>query len=305
MGASRGPIVAFISCATLAGGNAVCIRLSNRELDPLWGAGLRFAVAAGLLWIVIAITRRPVPSGRAFLGACTYGLLNFAGAFALAYYGLVRVPAGTGGVLLALVPLLTLGFAALGRQEQVTRRGVLGGLLAVAGVAVISAETLSTDVPLLSLIALLGSAACFAAAAVVVRGFPDADPFAANAVGMTAAAAGLIAASAIANESLALPERATTWYALAYLVPVGSVVVFALFLYVIQRWSASRATYIDVLIPISTAIAAAWILDEPIGLELVTGGCLIITGTVIGAIQPHEPREPRGIGRVRSGPSHA
>jgi len=289
-------LVAFISCATLAGGNAVCIRLSNRELDPLWGAGLRFAAAAVLLWIVVLIMRRPVPSGRALLGACIYGLLNFAGAFALAYYGLVRVPAGTGGVLLALVPLLTLALAALHRQERVTRRGLLGGVLAVVGVGVVSAETLSTDVPLLSLIALVGSAACFAEAAVVARGFPGADPFSANAVGMTAAAGGLVAAAAVANETIALPAQATTWYALAYLVPVGSVVVFALFLYVILHWSASRATYIDVLIPISTAIAAAWILDERIGPELVVGGFLIITGTVIGAIHPQADR----LGRAKA-----
>ena len=290
MDASRGPFVAFISCATLAGGNAVCVRLSNRELDPLWGAGLRFGAAAILLWIVVVMTRRSVPSGRALLGACTYGLLNFAGAFALAYYGLVRVPAGTGGVLLALVPLLTLAFAALHQQERVTPSGLLGGVLAVVGVGVVSAENLSTDVALLSLIALVGSAACFAEAAVVARGFPNADPFSANAVGMTVAAGVLVTAAAIANESIALPEQATTWYALAYLVPVGSVAVFALFLYVIQRWSASRATYIDVLVPISTAIAAVWILDERIGLELVVGGCLIIAGTVIGAI-PHHPRD--------------
>jgi drug/metabolite transporter (DMT)-like permease len=298
--------VAFISCATLAGGNAVCVRLSNRELAPFWGAGLRFAAAAIVLWIVVAIMRRSVPTGRALLGACTYGLLNFAGAFALAYYGLVRVPAGTGGVLLALVPLLTLVFAALHRQERVTRSGLIGGVLAVVGVAVVSAGTLSADVPPLSLIALVGSAACFAEAAVVARKFPDADPFSANAVGMTAAAGGLIAAAAIANESIALPQQATTWYALAYLVPVGSVVVFALFLYVIQRWSASRATYIDVLVPISTAIAAAWILDERIGPELVVGGCLVIIGTVIGAIAPHGPDDSTGsIAHAAAGPAPA
>ena len=35
-------LAAFIVGALLAGGNAVGIRVSNRELDPLWGAGLRF-----------------------------------------------------------------------------------------------------------------------------------------------------------------------------------------------------------------------------------------------------------------------
>ena len=42
-------LAAFIVGTVLAGGNAVGVRVSNRELDPLWGAGLRFALAACLL----------------------------------------------------------------------------------------------------------------------------------------------------------------------------------------------------------------------------------------------------------------
>jgi hypothetical protein len=30
-------LVAFVAEAILAGGNSVAIRISNRELDPLWG----------------------------------------------------------------------------------------------------------------------------------------------------------------------------------------------------------------------------------------------------------------------------
>jgi hypothetical protein len=39
-------LAAFIVGTALAGGNAVGVRVSNRELDPPWGAGLRFLLAA-------------------------------------------------------------------------------------------------------------------------------------------------------------------------------------------------------------------------------------------------------------------
>jgi hypothetical protein len=35
-------LASFITGSLLAGGNAVGVRFSNRELAPLWGAGLRF-----------------------------------------------------------------------------------------------------------------------------------------------------------------------------------------------------------------------------------------------------------------------
>ena len=69
----------------LAGGNAVGIRFSNRELAPKWGASLRFALAGALLLAVMLVIRLAFPRGRALL----YGLFNFAGAFGLIYYGLI------------------------------------------------------------------------------------------------------------------------------------------------------------------------------------------------------------------------
>ena len=50
----RAVLAAFLTNALLAGGNAVGIRFSNRELDPLWGASLRFALAAVLLCALMA-----------------------------------------------------------------------------------------------------------------------------------------------------------------------------------------------------------------------------------------------------------
>src|SRR5215218_5476067 len=109
---------AFLVASLLAGGNAVGVRFSNRELSPLWGAGLRFAFAAVLLAAIMAVLRLRLPRGRALVGATVYGGLNFAAAFALAYYGFVEIHAGLGQTLLAIVPLATLLLAVLQRQER-------------------------------------------------------------------------------------------------------------------------------------------------------------------------------------------
>jgi len=68
---------ALVVGAVLAGGNGVGVRFSNRELDPLWGAGLRFALAAALLVAAMAALRLARPRGRAAVGAVLYGALNF------------------------------------------------------------------------------------------------------------------------------------------------------------------------------------------------------------------------------------
>jgi drug/metabolite transporter (DMT)-like permease len=282
----RVALAAFITGSVFAGGNAVGVRFSNRELEPLWGAGLRFALAAALLLAVMAVLRLALPRGRALTGALLFGALNFGGAFALAYYALVELHAGFGQILLALVPLATLFLAVLQGAERLRIGAVVGALLALAGVALMSRAPLRDSVPPLSLVAALGSAFCFAQAAVLVRRFPPVHPVTMNAVGMTTGAALLLVGSLLVDEPMTLPERAATWVALAYLVAVGSVLVFVLYLVVLRHWSASRAAYTFVLIPIVTVMLSAWLDDEPIGAGLVLGGVLVLAGVYVGALRP-------------------
>ncbi|MGH2922108.1 MAG: DMT family transporter [Gaiellaceae bacterium] len=279
-------LAAFLVGSLLAGGNAVGVRFSNRELDPLWGAGFRFALAAALLVGLMAVLRLSPPRGPALTGAVLYGALNFGAAFALAYYGFVRVHAGLGQTLLAIVPLVTLLLAVLQRQERFRLRALVGAVLALIGIGVLSEAPLREAVPLLSLLALLGSAFCFAQAAIVVRKFPPVHPVTMNAVGMSVAAALLIMGSLLVDEAIMLPERPATWFALGYLVVVGSIVVFGLYIVVLRDWSASRAAYTFVLVPVVTVVLSAWLDDEPVRAGLVLGGALVLTGVYVGALRP-------------------
>ena len=283
-------LVAFVAEAVLAGGNAVGVRFSNRELDPLWGAGVRFVLAAGLLGAVMAMMKLPLPHGRALIGALLYGLLIFGGAFGLAYHALVELHAGLGQTLLALVPLATLLLAVLQRQERLHGPAVFGTLLAVVGIAFISGISDRESVPLLSLLAALGAVVCFAQGTVLVRHFPAVHPVSLNAIGMATGAATLIVLSLLFGESAAFPEQAATWAALAYLVVVGSGVVFVLYALVIRLWSASRAAYTFVLTPVVTVLLSAWLDDEPITAGLVLGGILVLAGVYVGALRPAEER---------------
>lgn len=276
----------------LAGGNAVGVRVSNRELDPLWGAGLRFFLAASLLGVVMAVMRLRPPRGSALLGVLLYGALIFGFAFGLAYYAFVRIHAGLGQTLLALVPLATLLLAVLQRQERLRFVAVVGTLLSLAGIGVISGVSGSDAVPALSLLAFLGAVLCFAQGTVLVRRFPPVHPVTSNAVGMAIGSSILVALSLLLNESLVLPEDGATWLALAYMVVLGSGPVFVLYLVVVRLWSASRAAYTFVLIPLVTVLLSAWIDDEPIGAGLVVGGLLVLGGVYVGALRPAARQAP-------------
>ena len=87
----------------------------------------------------------------------------------------------------------------------------------------------------------------------------------------------------------------TTWAAVGYLVVVGSVVVFVLYLVVLRYWAASRAAYAFVLIPFVTVVLSAWLDNEPLGPGLLLGGLLVLAGVYVGAcVPPTASHAPRG-----------
>ena len=288
-GPSRATLLAFGLVVLFGGANGVAVKLTVAELAPFWGAALRFLAAGTLMLLVVAATRRPLPRGRSLIGAATYGVVGFTASYGFAYTGLRDVPAGTAMVLIALTPLLTFGLAIVHGQERFHPQGLLGALIALAGIGLIFVDQLSANVPLFSLLLLLAGTLAIAESAIVVKAIPRSDPFATNAVAMLTGAALLFLLSVAAGEPLALPQQADTWAAVGYLVVFGSVVMFALFIFVLQRWTASAVSYVTLLMPLVTVSLAAVLTNERFTLSFALGGAVILAGVYVGAFMQGRP----------------
>jgi hypothetical protein len=99
-------MAAFSAAVLIGGGNFVAVRFSNRELEPFWGAGLRFSLAAVLFVTIAVVLRLRPPRGRELALTATYGIFSFTLTYALMYWALVRITAGSTAVVLAAVPLV-------------------------------------------------------------------------------------------------------------------------------------------------------------------------------------------------------
>lgn len=290
-------LAAFLALVVIAGGNAPAIRevsCSTCELDPFWGAATRFLLASAVFAAIARVLRVEMPRGRALLGAVLFGILQFGAGFGLIYWGLVRAPAGLGQVLLACVPLLTFGLALAHRQERFRWEGIVAAVLALAGIAVVFASGLDAGVPLVSMLAILAGALCWAEALIVAKAFPSVRPVAMNGVAMGVGALFLLAVSVASGEAFAVPEVASTWGAQAYLVVAGSIGVFWLYLFVLGRWTASAASYQLVLIPLVTVAISAWLQDERVTPAFVAGSMLVLVGVYLGALR-RPARHPEAV----------
>ena len=279
-------LAAFAALIILGGSNSVAIRFSNVELPPFSGAAARFAAAALVMFAAMLYLRLGFPRGRALAGVVIFGLLNFGLSYALVYWALLEVQAGLAQVVLAIVPLLTFFLALAHRQERWRIQPIAGSSLAVAGIAVVFGDQINAAVPLLPLLAIVATAVCVAEAIVLAKAFPQVHPVTLNAVAMAVGTVFLAVLAVIAREQVALPTRLDTWIAYWYLVLIGSVAVFMLFLFVVQRWTASGTSFAFVLFPIVAVTVGVWLAHETVSSAFVVGGALVLLGVYVGALAP-------------------
>jgi drug/metabolite transporter (DMT)-like permease len=280
----------FVAIALIGGANPVGVAIVVDELDPIWAAAIRFLAAAAIFVLGMALFRVPIPHGRALAGSLLYGVLGFFAAFTCLFWGFQETPPATGQIIIALVPLLTLGLAVIHGLERFSVRGLIGGLVALGGLAYLVSDRLEADVPLLSLLAVLAGGAFLAESGVILKLTPRAHPVASNAVGMLGGSLLLLALSAVVGDSWTAPAQADTWAALIFLVLGGSVAVFGLYAFLLGRWTASAVSYILLLQPLPTLLYSALLRNEPVTPALFIGGGIMLLGVYIGAFS--QGREP-------------
>jgi drug/metabolite transporter (DMT)-like permease len=279
-------VAIFVAIALIGGGNPVGVAIVVDELDPLWAASVRFIAAGAIFALAMVLFRIPIPHGRALAGSLLYGVLGFFAAFTCLFWGFQETPPGTGQIIVALVPLLTLGLAIAHGLERFSPRALIGALVALGGLAFLVNDRIEANVPPLSMLAVLAGGAFLAESGVILKLTPRAHPVASNAVGMLAGSVGLLVLSAVVGDAWRAPTESDTWAAMVFLVLGGSVAVFGLFAFLLGRWSASAVSYILLLQPLPTLVYSALLRGEPLTPALFVGGAIMLLGVYIGAFSP-------------------
>lgn len=278
-------LFAFFLTALLGGGNSVAVRFSNVELAPYWGATIRLGSSALLFWLIVFLWRIPIPQRRDAIVLLLTGFFGVGVSFGLLYFGFVKLQASLGSVIIAMGPLMTFFLAIVHGLEKFRWQSLFGGVIALIGIAIAARAQLGTEIPILSVLALIAGSAISAEGNVILKIFsPKSHPMATNALTLSAGLAFLLLVTFFMGENHNLPTLPATWIAIAYTVIPGSVVMFYLFIWLLARWSASATSYVIMLFPIVATIAGSLLRGEKITLTFILGGALVLVGVWIGAL---------------------
>jgi drug/metabolite transporter (DMT)-like permease len=277
-------LAAFFFFILIGGGAAVAIRISYKEMAPFWLATSRFALGAIAFWVIVLYRGIKLPKGRALIGSLIFGILIIGLSYIFKAWGLVTTQAGLYQILMTLVPLLTLFLSAFHKVESITVRGIIGAILALAGIVIIFSGASPGEISIPHIAAILLAALLMAEGGVLLKKFPSNPPILTNAIGMTVGAFILGITSLINGEEWRIPSQLETWIAFLYLVLFVTLLGFMLYLFILNKWTASGTSYGFVMFPLVTIIAAAVLTEESITVNLIIGALLVLSGVLFGAI---------------------
>lgn len=282
------PALAFFLCTLIWGSTWLAIKIGYEDLPPLNGAALRFLIAAVILCILQIITRTPMPKGAREWGVVVFvGIVLVGLDYGLIYWAEQRLTSGLTSLLFATMPLFTLLLARALHLETLTLRKTVGIAAAIAGVAVLSSESLQLDPgALLPAGAVLGGACCSAATTTVTKKYGNKiHPITLNGWSSVVGVFVLYSAALAFGENIKFPATRQGWFAVVYLAICGSVLAFLLYFWLLRRWDATRCGMVSVLTPLLAVLLGAILRNEPVTITLLAGAILVLAGVTV-AMRP-------------------
>lgn len=261
----------------------------------------RYAIAAVVLWLVLAVRRTPVPPGawrrQGLLGVLCQ-VLYLGGVVTGVGLG---VPAGTAALIAALQPLVvaTAAGPVLGEHTSVRQRiGLAGGLVGVA--LVVAGDLGPGDAPWWAFLLPAGGMACLSAGTLLERRLrPPESPLTSMTLQTTTGAV-LFGAVAVATGDVAPPADPGFWGAIVWVVVLSSFGGYGSYLLVLRR---SGATRVSTLLYLTAPTTMAWtfvMFGEAPAPVAVPGIALCAAGVWL-VLRPPRPRPDR-LGRETVGP---
>lgn len=278
--------LAYAGCTLIWGSTWMAIKFGLDGVPPFYSAGLRFVIAAAVLWTMILISgkRRPLSAdGKKAVWASA--LLGFAWNYPLVYWAETRVASGQVAVLASLSPILTAFFAAALGEERVGARHVIGAFVGMMGVCLLTwpERGFAAADPWGLLAAFLACAGSALNLILQTRWSRKEDAWTLNARAMSAGAVAILLLSFFFERDAAATWTARNVAALLYLSLAGSVTTFLLYYRLIRALPPSRVSLMSLLFPV-VALFLGWaVLDEvptPKGIL----GCALILGGVGAAL---------------------
>jgi drug/metabolite transporter (DMT)-like permease len=270
------------------GSTWLAIKIGLVGVPPFLAAGLRFALASAVLFVLVALRGTRLKLTRDDkICVLSCGLLSFALSYACVYWAEQYISSGLAAILYCMMPLATALLSRFWtRSETLSTRKIGGIFVAMAGTAILfwpgegvsRAELAGTAVALLSV---------FSAAVNLVmikRHGKHTDIYVMNALGMGLGAVLLLSLSFLLEAHAAVSWSRDNVLAIVYLALAGSVTTFLSYYYLVKVMEATKLSLITLIFPIVAVALGRIFLHESLPASAWSGTAAVFAGVAIAIV---------------------
>ena len=275
--------IGMVGFATALAFNQVVIKIGNQGFGPVFGAGMRSALALGVLLLWVLLARRSFGALRQTFGPGILLGTLFGIEFIFLFQALDLTSVSRASILFYSMPIwlaLVAHFCLPG--EQLSKRRTLGLVLAMCGVvwALLDAESRRAGDWRGDIMALL-ACWCWAGIALVVRlSKVTRLPAEGQLFWQLAVSAVIMLAAAPAFGPLLRAPGVQEWLALGFGVAVASL-GYLFWLRLMAIYPASDIAAFSFLSPVLAVLFGWMVFGEPVGLQFVVALVLVAIGIVL------------------------
>lgn len=278
-------ILAYITVCIIWGSTYLAIRIGVSDFPPELFAGIRFLIAGALVLLFAYFKGYKFPENVTDVKRqAIVGLFLLMGGNGIVVWAEQWVYSGVTSLLMAIVPLFNAILELfLPKGPRIGLKGWFGLILGFGGVALlVLAGSDAKIVDVSGGILLLLAAFSWSLGSVYSKTFKASGTMVANiGIQMFAGGIGLTIVGLLMGEAGKIHLTGKGMGAMAYLILAGSILGYSSYIYILQKWPASKAGTYAYVNPVVGVFLGAVILGEPVSSNVFISAIIILGGVFL------------------------
>ena len=275
-------ILAYISVCIFWGSTYLAIRIGMKDTNPAIFGALRF-IAVGIIMLLFTSLKgyKHPTNKKDIIKISVVGLLLLLLGNGLLMYGEKKVDSGIACLVMSTIPLfIALLEFLIFKNRRLDYKAFLGLLIGFGGVfyLITSVNTIVSFDIKYTLIILCASFS-WALGTVYSKTFStEGSIYSIIGIQNLSGGLGLLVFSILSGNIHNIYFTKSSFLALVYLITFGSIIGYSSYVYIMQKWPATKAGTYAYINPVVAVILGAVILDEYISFSVIISMCIILLG---------------------------
>jgi drug/metabolite transporter (DMT)-like permease len=246
---------------------------------------IRQLLGGSVYLLYFIISKHPWPKGKQWGTIVVLSVLNFMLSNGLSTWGVQYISSGLGAIIGAIFPLW-LVIIAMFDGDKLPQKAILGMVMGFGGVCIIFYDHLvdfvKADFRFGIILSVSATISWAIGSSYTKKRAADFNPYFSLGLQMLISSIALYTAAYSTGNTVSITEiPAKAWWAILYLVSIGSVLTFIAYIYSLQRLPTSLASLYAYINPVVAVLLGAVIFHERLNMYVAIGGAVTIAGVYL------------------------